>query len=127
MRRSILAVIGGYVVMSIGIMALFMVAFPNPTLAATPSMNFMLFSLAYGFVFAVIGGYVTAWIAKRAEMKHTLALIGLGIVMGIVSVVMAAVKQPKWYQSGNFVVMIAGNLLGGYLRARQVATSPRPS
>ncbi len=57
MGRSILSVIAGYLIMVIAIMALFMIWFRGPE--ATSSGGFMVFSLGYGFVCAVVlGGHL---------------------------------------------------------------------
>jgi hypothetical protein len=122
MGRSILAVIAGYLIIAVAVMALFAISFPDadPANIPAPSMGFMLFSIVYGFVFAVLGGYVTALLAKRAEMKHTLALGALGVVLGIISMVTAAGREPLWYQITNMVVIAAAVLLGGYFRTRKV-------
>lgn len=119
MARSILSVIAGYLVMAIAIMILFAVWFGGD-LEATPTTAFLLFSLVYGFAAATAGGYVTALIAGRAEINHAAALAALAVVMGIVSVITAAGREPVWFQIANMVVVVAAILLGGSLRARQV-------
>ena len=88
--------------MAIAVMALFVIWFRAP--GATPSGGFMVFSLGYGFVFASIGGYATAAIAKRREMAHALSLAGFSLLMGIVSMIMAAGGEPLWYQLANMAV-----------------------
>ncbi len=117
MGRSVLSVIVGYLVMAIAIMALFAIWFRGKE--TPPSEEFMLFSLGYGFVFAVVGGYVTAMIAGRSELKHALALALLSVLMGIVSMVASAGREPRWYQIANMVVMVSAVVLGGYLRVRK--------
>jgi len=124
MGRSILSVIVGYLVMAIAIMALFAIWFRGKV--TPPSDGFMLFSLGYGFVFAVVGGYVTAMIAKRSEMKHAMALAVFSVLMGIVSMVASAGQEPFWYQIANMVVMVSAVVLGGYLRVRQVRKARGP-
>ena len=121
MVRSIIAVIVGYLVMVVASMALFAIWFREPS--TKPTMGFELFSLGYGFVFGVIGGYVTAVIAKRLEMKHTMALAGLSVLMGIVSMISFAGQEPFWYSIANMVIMVCAVVLGGYLRARQMMTA----
>ena len=118
MGRSILSVIVGYLMMALAIMALFAIWFRGKD--AAPSDGFMLFGLGYGFVFAVVGGYVTAMIAKRSEMKRAMALAIFAVLMGIVSMIAYAGREPRWYQIANMVVVVTGVLLGGHLRVRQV-------
>jgi hypothetical protein len=95
MGRSLLAVIAGYAVMAAAIMILFALWFRDPT--TVPSQGFMLFSLGYGFIFAVLGGYLTALLARRAEMKHTLALAGFSALLGGASMITFAGQEPLWY------------------------------
>ncbi len=126
MGRSILAVMAGYLVMAAAVVALFAVCFPNPDVADIPSTKFMLFSLAYGFAVAIAGGTVTAWIAKRAVMKHALALASGGLIMGIISLISGWGKAPLWYQIGNMLVVVTGVMVGGYLRRRGQGIKVKP-
>ncbi len=54
MLRSVGAVAAGYLLIFAAILILFAVAIPDPLV--TPGRGFMLFSLAYGFVFGILGG-----------------------------------------------------------------------
>ena len=97
MARSILTVISGYVVVVLAILALFTICFRDASPDTTPSMGFMLFSLGYGFLCAIVGGYITAMIAGRAEMKHAIALAVICVLMGFISMISAAGQQPLLY------------------------------
>lgn len=121
MLRSIGAVAAGYLLIAAAIIILFAVSFPDPL--ATPSQGFMLFSLAYGFVFGILGGYVCGVIAQRSEIKHAAVIAGIGILVGILLMAFASGKEPMWYQLANMVILTAAVLLGGWLRARQRAKS----
>lgn len=123
MLRSILAIIAGYATFAIPIMILFLVWFgvPDPNNLPTPSMAFMLFSIVFGFAFAIAGGYVAALIAQRLEMKHAYFLSGVMVVLAVISMFTAAGKEPFWYQLANLIVGVAGVLLGGSIRAGQAA------
>ena len=70
MLKAILAVVAGYAIMFIAVLALFGIVLSDPE--AVPTGNFMLFSLLYGFIFAIAGGYIAALIGAGAEMKHAL-------------------------------------------------------
>ena len=119
MLRSIGAVVAGYLLIAAAIILLFAVAFPDPL--AFPGQEFMLFSLAYGFLFGILGGYVCGRIARRAEVKHAAVIAGIGILLSILSMAFAPAKEPMWYQLANMVALTAAVLLGGWLRARQRA------
>jgi hypothetical protein len=129
MGRSILAVVLGYLVMAIAVvgtdLALGALS-PAPPGAPppVPGMPYLLFTLVTGFVYAVAGGYLAAWLARRQEVKHALALAGLVVIMGLLSMIQYWGKQPLWYQIALIVVGVLGVLLGGRLRARQWAKAP---
>ncbi len=122
MIRSAVAIVAGYLVMLVAVTVLFLLTFRDP--GATPTPTFLYLSIAYGFAFAVLGGFVTAAIAGRAEMGHALALAGLIVVLGIVSLVLAAGREPLWYGLSNLALGAGGAIAGGYLR---VISTRRPS
>ena len=123
MLRSILAVIVGYLVLAIPVFILFFAWFGgyNPQNLPEPGMGFMLFSLVFGFVFAGGGGYVCALIARRSEMNHAVALAALIVAMSIISIISAAGNEPLWYQLATLVIAVMAVLIGGFVRAGQVA------
>jgi len=116
MGRSILAVILGYLVVAIATMVTFAIAFPNPDSAQLPSISLMLFLLGAGVLYTIIGGYVTAFIARKAEIKHTLALGSLMVILGIISMIATFGKEPLWFQLVLIITPIPSALAGGYLR-----------
>ncbi len=119
MIRSIFAVIGGFLVMMVAVMALFAVWFRGPT--TEPTRGFMLLSLVYGFLCAIGGGYVTGLMAKSSQMNHALALAGLTAVMAIISIITSNGQEPRWLQVTNLLTGVVGVCLGGSIRARQLA------
>jgi peptidoglycan/LPS O-acetylase OafA/YrhL len=118
MVRTILSVISGYLVMAIAVMILFAIWFNDPN--TKPDNTFMLFSLVYGFLFATVGGYITTLIADRPDMKSAFALAGLAVILGIVNMIGARGQEPLWFQILNILLALAGILLGGFLRMRQL-------
>ena len=126
MGRSIGAVVVGYLVMAIlvivttqAVTALF------PAWCSPQNITYVLFNLAYSLVFALVGGYATAFVAGRAEVRHAAVLAGLAVVLAILTLVAEYGKQPLWYQVALLVVMPVAMVGGGYCRSRQV-TEPRP-
>ena len=119
MIRSGIAVILGYAIMAAGVIALFAIWFRQPDSLpdSLPSRGFMLFSLGYGGIMAVIGGYVTATIAHQAELRHTLVLAAVIGGMALVSSAIADGKEPLWYQLANLLIAIPAVILGGYLKS----------
>lgn len=119
MLRSIGAVVIGYLVIAVAIIVMFVIAFPDPTV--TPGMGFMIFSLIYGFLFGILGGWVCGLIAQKAEVKHAAVIAAIGILISVLSMIFAAAKEPMWYQIANMVLLTIAVLFGGWLRARQRA------
>lgn len=117
MIRSVLAVVAGYAAMAIAVMLLFVIVLYSPE--HQPGVAFMLGAIAFAFLAAILGGFVAALVARRAPMRHALGLAGLCVSMWIVSAIGSSGKEPLWFQVCNLVVMLAGVLAGGYLRARQ--------
>ena len=130
MLRSILAVIAGFVVITVlnivavplfGAVAPQSVAGPDGGL---PTTGWIIFNLAYGLVFAAVGGYVTARLAQRSEVSHSVALAVIILVLGAsyaFSGGSAGPNQPApptWYLIVLPAVGVVGAILGGWLRAR---------
>ena len=115
MKRSILAVLGGYLVMYITTIAPFFIWFREPGTVLT--LGFMLFSLAFGFMAATAGGYVAAAIARRKEMAHVAALASLATLLGVYIMIRLAAMAPLWYQVALIVSMIPAVLFGGFVKA----------
>ena len=87
MLRSIFAVILGYiaiaVLLSVTSGILFLVL-PQSTVSpdgSLPAVGWIIFNLIYGTAFAAVGGYITARIAQRAEVRHALALGALIVLL----------------------------------------------
>ncbi len=85
MIRSIFAVIAGSVVwtmMWLGSNALVMRLFPDwyGEGGKVESAPVLLFMILRSVIFSILAGYITAWIARRSEIKHTFALGVLQLV-----------------------------------------------
>ena len=123
--RSLLAVVLGYVVMLVAFLgaetALTAVA-PEliPQKGKPTDPLYFVFQLTTGFFFIGIGGYVTALLAGRSEMKHALGLGALSIAMSIVSRLQYPGDEPLWYSIALMFLAIPGALAGGYYRVRQM-------
>ena len=126
MGRSILAVIAGYLVTAILVVVKFAAmtslipgAAPKAGQLQFPSTGLQVVSLILDFASAILGGYVAAWIARRNQIQHALALGILMVLLGILSMSISRGSEPVWYQIALIVISIPGALLGGMLRARQ--------
>ena len=72
------------------------------------------------FVSAMVGGYVTATIAQRSVQRHLVALIGVGLVIGLLTLAVSVDGEPLWHPITNLVVMTLGVTFGGRLAAGRV-------
>lgn len=69
------------------------------------------------FAGAVLAGFMTAHIARRAELAHGLALGAvLVVVLAITTLVIDPDPTPSWYQLALPAVSLPGALLGAQLR-----------
>ena len=137
MIRSILAVLAGYlicaiiVIVTVGVATVVLI--PNAMeimkTGQMPPMStaYLVANLTCSFIAALVGGFVTAVIARRAPLAHAGALAVLFAVISIATrrAASAAPGQPEWYAMGVLGVGVVGVLAGGYIRALIVArTSP---
>ena len=124
MVRSILAVIAGYLLMAGGIGALagvMLIVLPGiyPEPGKAPSLAFMILTFGYSAFGAVVGGYVTGVVAKRAEAKHALALGAVFVLLVIIYMMKFWGLQPVWYPVAPILIVAPAVWLGGWLRGRQ--------
>ena len=114
--RSIGSVLAGYVIFAVSSFAIFRIAARAPH-AAAPAW-FMVLSTVLGIVFALIGGYVAGWLARRRSFAHGAAvgvLIALGAAM---SLWMTLGHGAVWTQVAALVCMAPAAAVGGRMRAR---------
>ncbi len=130
MIRSVLAVLAGFVVTaaaSMGTDVLLMSLMPAALAKEGPdSVPVLLGVAAYCLAYAALGGYVAAVIARRAEVRHALALgltflaVGVTLSLGAAASGGAGPKPlPLWYWVVSMGLVVPATGLGGYLRARQ--------
>jgi putative membrane protein (TIGR04086 family) len=75
------------------------------------------------FASAIIAGFVTAHVARQAELVHGLALGAVLVaLLAVTTLVVETEPAPPWYQLALPAVALPGALLGAALRARV----PRP-
>lgn len=125
MLRSLLALMLGYVVMLVtqlgGDTILTAVApelMPQP--GEPPDPAYFGYRLGAGFFFIALGGYTTAVLAGRSEMKHALGLSALSVAASILEVQYYPATQPLWYSIALMFLSIPAGLMGGYYRVRQI-------
>lgn len=133
MIRSILAVLAGLVTLTIvsfaieaAVNPLLMHLFPNafPDAAALAgSVPARLVMLAYTMFSIAAGGYVTAWIARRALITHAVIMGVIEAAFTLYVMVAApfveATKAPRWSWIATMILIIPAACLGAAIRARQ--------
>jgi hypothetical protein len=83
----------------------------------------MVGSILYGIFFAVLAGFLAAFLAKRWEFEHALAVSGLIAVAGAISLLAQAGQDAIWTQLAVLLLIAPSAMLGGYLRLRQLRAS----
>ena len=119
MVRSILAVVAGYLIFALSAFAFFQVSGQPPRQAAP--MPIMLGSIAFGMVFAIIGGYVAARLARRRPLAHGVAVAVVLALGATISLLSTLDRGAVWSQVAALVLMAPCAVLGSWLRSRQVA------
>ncbi len=130
MGRSIGAVIVGflYALATIWLtqMILWFAIPEDPAANAVPEARLALTVLCT-FGSAVLAGFVTAHVARQAELAHGLAVGAvLVVLLGITTLVIETEPAPAWYQLALPGVALPGTLLGAELRTR-VRRPPPPA
>jgi hypothetical protein len=127
MVRSILAVLAGnisWAVLWVGSNAILATLFPAQYQAEKKDHAPMLLLLILlSFIFSIIAGYLTARIAARKEIAHTMVLGVLQLAMGIAAQLANYDALPLWYHIIFLLLLIPGNVFGAVLRARQSEAS----
>jgi hypothetical protein len=123
MLKSILGVVVGYVIFAASGVALFQLSGQDPH--GDASVPFMVGAIAYGATFALLGGYVSGWIASRRPFAHGLVVAGILALGAGVSLAAMLGKGYIWSQVAALTVMAPAAAFGGWLRGR-VASVAHP-
>jgi hypothetical protein len=118
MFRSILVVIVGYAIFAVSAGALFRLTGQDPHGEA--SVPFMVGATVYGVAFALLGGYVSGWIARRRPLAHGVAVAVLLALGAGVSLFFTLGKAHVWSQVAALVAMAPAAAFGGWLRGRLI-------
>jgi hypothetical protein len=76
------------------------------------------FIIGYVFVYAGVGGYLTARIAPQSPLSHALALGALLLLVSLAFALANPQQQPLWYLLTSTVFVVLGCVAGGSLKAR---------
>ena len=119
--RSIVSVIVGYLTFALSAFGLFQISGQPPHQAAP--VPFIVGSIVYGAVFALIGGYVAAWLARRRPLAHGLAVAVVSALGAAISLLSTLGKGAIWSQVAALAIMAPCAALGGWLRSKQLASN----
>ena len=114
--RPGLSILAGYAAMAAAVVAT-TIAIEKLLPGWTPGFGYMLVNLIYSALFVVAGGYVTAWLAGRSEIRNSLALGVLCLAMGGYWLFTTPALEPHWYRISLVALGLPSALLGGYLRS----------
>lgn len=118
--RSVVAVVVGYLFLTLAIFLLFAVWFVDaPVGEVDPSWTFIAVAVVWGFLASAAGGYLCGKIARRRPFEHAAALSVTTGVIGVVSMFVSFGEEPVGFQLANLVVLMAGCLAGGYWRVQR--------
>jgi len=126
LERNVVAVIVGYftavilVLLSFGIlMKISPELFPDLSAEEEPGVSILIITLVLGLLFAVVGGYIAAVIARGNEMKIGVALGLIMIVLGILTMFMEEGVKPLWWHGTSLVLLVPCTVLGASLRKKK--------
>ena len=133
--RSAMRIGGLYLAMSIAVIAATLISLPFFSEAplgdfeaarAQLGSGWLAWEFAYSVPIALAAGFFAARWAPAAALRHTGALAGVVLVMGVFSVVFSAGRKPVAHDVALTLVGSCAVLAGGWLYARR-RTGAAPS
>ena len=114
MFRSILAVVIGYLIFGVSAWLLFQFASIDPH--AAPDASFLVLGSLYGSLFAFLGGYLSAVIARKKAILHASIVAVIIAAAAIASLFLA--EGSHWSELATIFLFAPMAILGGMLRKR---------
>src|SRR4051812_13012318 len=115
--RSVFAVISGYLVFAVSAVLLFQVSGAAPH--AQQSVAFMRFTVAYGMMFAAVGGSLAVRIAASRPMLHAGFVAGLIALGAAISLIASPGAGSTWSQWTAILLMAPCAILGPLVAGRR--------
>jgi hypothetical protein len=137
MIRSVLAVLAGLVVLTIASFAIEAVSdpfmlrvFPDALQSGAPLSHALparFFMMAYTMLSVAVGGYVTAWIARRSQVRHAAIMGAIEVALTFYAMIKFSHQAPLWSWIIGMVLIVPAASLGAAIRAKQSARrTPAP-
>ena len=128
MIRSILAVLAGIATLTAAsfaieaavdplLMRLFPQALPNEA-AIAYNLPAMLLQVSYTTLCIIAGGYVTAWLARRARIQHAVIMGAIEVGLTVLAMRAFADKAPLRMWIASMMITAPAAWCGGVLAAR---------
>ena len=83
--------------------------------------QFLAFSGVCGILFATMGGYVAAFFARRAPVKHAALFCAMVSAFYVLPSLLFGSREPIFFAVLNIAIVITGAMIGGWLRYWQVS------
>jgi hypothetical protein len=138
MLRSVLAVFAGLVLISVIVESLefVLVGLVNRGVTTDPDIYisvrnqpaFLAAKLVYNTAAAIVGGLVTAWLARRAPVAHGMVLAVIQTAAFGWALANPALRRstPDWMWACLIVLTSAGILVGSLLQRRRIPLANTP-
>ena len=114
MLRSVAAVIAGIATLTVTSFAIEAVTKPQQETAAST-----VFMFAYTVLCVAAGGYVTAWAARRAKVRHALIMGGMQTALVIPAMMAFPDEAPLWQWLLGMIVIVPAAWCGAKIRGKQ--------
>jgi hypothetical protein len=122
--RSFLALLAGFLTMAViaGIITAALRKLTPHWLGLTNHLNagYVLINLSYSLAAAMMGGYITAWLARDRSLTHVFVLALIALLVAALSALQQRGQQPIWYQLLLVAITPLGVLIGGLIRLRVI-------
>ncbi len=114
--RSIVAVAVGFGVFVIGSLLPRAASAEHP--GTTPTAAFLAGAIAYGVVFAALGGLTAASMAGRKPLTHALVVAGLIAVAALAHPWLEPASNPRWLDLAAALLMAPAAAFAGWARSK---------
>ena len=114
MLRSVAAVIAGIATLTVTSFAIEAVTRPQQETAAST-----VFMFAYTGLCVAAGGYVTAWAARCAKVRHALIMGGMQTALVIPAMMAFPDEAPLWRWLLGMIVIVPAAWCGAKTRGKQ--------
>jgi putative membrane protein (TIGR04086 family) len=136
MIRSVLAIFAGIVVLTVASFAIEAIANPltlrlvpdalSDTAPLSHSLPARLFMMAYTMFSIALGGYVTAWIARRAQVLHGVIMGAIEVALTLWAMFKLPHQAPIWSWITGMILTIPAAWFGAAICARHPLRRTRP-